>query len=657
MGDAASKSRLARPLGAALIVIVAVAALFGGYRRWMKPSPAESVFATESFAPDEIVLDLARTFAFARIRPASGDGAPHLADGDGATGSAEGGADRGTDAGRRVVLPAGSAVSWTMWIPADGAFTARQVVVPRRVGGAGPPAVRLHVEDDTGAQRLMPLEACARDCRVALADFAGRVARVSIRANPENDRPVVLDAPVLIGASPSPPAAGAGIASRPPIIVYLMDTLRADKVGALGSNQGLTPAIDAFAAGATVFEDAIAQAPWTKPSVASIFTGQFPRVHRIVTMAGVLPDSALTLAELFQQHGYATGAVVTNGLVDADFGFDQGFDHFVREHGRAPDVPGLTGFRADKPAIDSDIAQAAVWPWLDALGPRSGQAADAPFLLYVHVLDPHTPHFPPKPFFDRFVPELDRTDLGSMESVRAMDELAKRGERPDARERAQLETLYDAEIAHNDYQFGLFLDELRRRGIYDEALIVLVSDHGEAFWEHGQRGHGKGLWEELLRIPLIVKAPHQERPQRVTALAQHVDLLPTFADYAGIPRPPGLHGESLRGPIELGDRARTGAPPVLGVSHGANGTAIRQGRWKLVKHAGPDRPLELYDLEVDPDETRNLARDHPIQVRYLLEEVARIEARTAGPAAVSRPEERAMSAEKTAELRALGYLE
>jgi arylsulfatase A-like enzyme len=463
--------------------------------------------------------------------------------------------------------------------------------------------------------------------------------------------PLVLDGPVLEGAPPATPPELAAFEGRPPVVVYLMDTLRADKLGAYGSDQGLTPEIDAFASNATVFDHAIAQAPWTKPSVASIFTGVFARAHRIVTMAGVLPDSALTLAELFLAHGYSTGAVVTNGLVDADFGFDQGFDSFIRERGRAPDVEGLTGFRADKPAIDSDVAQARVWPWLDA------RTEGEPFLLYVHVLDPHTPHFPPEPFKSRFVPELDRVDLGSMESVRALDAMGNEGRLPDARTRAQLETLYDAEVAHNDHQFGLFLDELRARGLYEGSLIVLVSDHGEAFWEHGRRGHGKTLHEELLRVPLVVKAPGQQRGRRVAALAQHVDLLPTLADYAGFAVPEGLHGTSLRPLIELGDAAREGLEPVIGVSASSFGTAIREGRYKVVKRRSAHHPLALYDLEDDPGETRNLAARRPILARYLLEEVARREARTPAPMLDSAPRERAISEEKAEELRALGYIE
>jgi len=628
MGDEPSRSRLSRPLGAALVVFIGIAALWAVHRHWT-PSGQD----TSAFAPEEIQLDLVEAFPVARAH------AGHL----GALATVQDG---------EITIPPGSAVSWSVRMPSRGGFGATYFAAPMSRDDSGKTAALLLVESDGGLQRQIRLDTCTSGCRVALGEFGGQIARVTARAPKRGDAPLILGGPVLFGDPPVEIARGDASGSpRPPIILYLMDTLRADKLGALGNPDGLTPSIDAFAEGATIFEETIAQAPWTKPSVASIFTGQFARVHRIITMQGVLPDSALTMAELFSDHDYVTGAVVTNGLVDADFGFDQGFDHFIREKGRAPDVPGLSGFRKNKPAIDSDIAQAAVWPWLDGL------EGDAPFLLYVHVLDPHAPHFPPEPFLGRFVPELDRFDLGSMESVRAMDDLARDGKRPDARERAQFESLYDAEIAHNDHQFGLFLDQLRERGIYDDALIVLVSDHGEAFWEHGHRGHGKALHEELLRVPLIVKAPHQSDARRVTSMAQHVDLLPTFADYADIERPPGLHGESLRSLIELGDAARKGLEPVIAVSMGMSGTAIRQGRWKLVKRPGPQHPLELYDIEVDPMERRNLARHHPIRVRYLLEEVSRIEARNAALSAPVEVVEREISDEKTEELRALGYIE
>jgi arylsulfatase A-like enzyme len=626
MAEHPSKSRLKRAFGAALLTLVAIGALWSGHSRWMTGVPASA------FAPGQVRLDLAEAFRFAVHRAGPAGARPRRAD-------------------DRVTLPPGSAVSWSVQVPPRGpGFGATAIELDGAGDGADSTAV-LEVASDEGQRRRFALPTCASACRVPLDEFSGRVARITARGPAPGRPPLVLVRPVLYGAPPTATPRSAPLAQRPPVIVYLIDTLRADKLGTYGNERGLTPHIDAFAATATVFDQAIAQAPWTKPSVASIFTGLFARVHRIMTMQGALPDSAVTLAELFLAHGYATGAVVTNGLVDADFGFDQGFEHFVREKGHAPDVEGITGYRADKPAIDSDIAQAAVWPWLDGLEPG------VPFLLYLHVLDPHAPHFPPEPFKQRFVPELDRFDLGSMESVRRMDEAYRQGQAVDAREQAQFETLYDAEIAHNDYQFGLFLDELRARGIYDEALIVLVSDHGEEFWEHGQRGHGKTLHEELLRVPLIVKAPHQTEGRHIRSLAQHVDLMPTLADYANVAVPAGGHGSSLRPLIERGDAAREGRPARIGVSAGTLGTAIRQGSWKLVKRSNPRHPLALYDLAADPGETRNLAHDHPIRVRYLLEEVARIEARTSSQLASDEPEEREISEEKAAELRALGYID
>ncbi len=605
-----------------MLVVVAVGVLWIGHELWMSDRGGSGVDAAE------VRLDLATALRFGTVRANPAGAKPRRE-------------------GERITLPPGSSASWTVRIPAPhGGFAALAVEGALVASGA-----MLQVASDGGLKREVRLAECGAPCRVPLDDFAGRVARVTVRAPAPSPSPLVLVAPVIYGP-PAPPAAERGAQEvQPPVIVYLMDTLRADKLGAYGNPSGLTPEIDGFAEQATVFEEAIAQAPWTKPSVASIFTGLFARVHRIMTMQGVLPESAETLAELFRDDGYATAAVVTNGLVDADFGFDQGFDHFVREKGRAPDVEGITGFRADKPAIDSDIAQAAVWPWLDGLEPAQ------PFLLYVHVLDPHTPHFPPEPFKNRFVPELDRFDLGSMESVRQMDEQVRQGHEVDPRERAQLESLYEAEIAHNDHQFGLFLDELRARGLYDGALIVLVSDHGEAFWEHGQRGHGKTLHEELLQVPLLTKAPHQHEPRRIESLAQHVDLLPTLADYAGVDLPSDLNGRSLRPLMELGDGAVDGEPPAIGVSAGLFGTAIRQGRWKLVKRKGAQNPLALYDLEVDPGETRSVAREHPILVRYLLEEAARVEAETLRNMAADEPEEREISEDKADELRALGYIE
>lgn len=625
MGSPPRRSRVSRILGAVILASVAVATLLTIHQIWMPRASRGDPVRIER-------LDLATAARFAHRKPGPGPLPPKANE-------------------ERISLPPGSQLAWTLRMPEAAELRMGTVSIPAEL------EAELWVEEaDEGGEearvRRYPLDPC-NACRIDLSLHEGRIARLGLRALPREDAApgaIEIEGARLFGAPPTGPVETASASAPPSVVLYLIDTLRADKLGVYGNESGLTPELDAFAGEATVFEYAVAQAPWTKPSIASIFTGLYARLHGIVTMTSALPDAAVALAEVLRDGGYATLAVVTNGLVDAGFGFDQGFDEFVREHGAAPEVPGITGFRADKPAIDSDVANAAALVVLDGL---EDAQPGAPFFLYVHVLDPHAPYFPPEPFKGRFAAEIDRFDLGSMESLRVMDEMAKHGEAPDARTRAQLETLYDAEIAHNDYQFGLFLDALRSRGLYDEALVIVVSDHGESFWEHGTRGHGKDLFEELLRVPLIMKAPHQSTPLRVTTVAQHVDLMPTLLDYAGIPRPEGLNGISLRPALEGVADLETESPRIV-VSNGGPGTAIREGRWKVVKRSAPGKPIELYDLENDPGETRNVAPQHPIVARYLLETVARSEA-DAKPAAA--PNERALTPAQQAELRALGYLE
>ncbi len=546
----------------------------------------------------------------------------------------------------RVELPAGSAIAWSLRMPVGGYLAASSIDVSE---GA---RAELHAENDVGERRVIALEGCTSRCLVDLSEFSGQIVRLTMRVATDapGDGPALsLQAPAIRG-EPAPELAERPRLEPPPsVFIYLIDTLRADKLGVYGHPGGLTPAIDAFARDATVFELSLAQGNWTKPSVTSIFTGLDARVHRMNTLFGRLPDDAVTMAELLGEAGYATAAVMTNGIVDAAFGYDQGFDRFVRERGRAPDVPGLQGDRADKPAIDSDVAHDAFVRLLDE------SRLDTPLFMYVHVLDPHAPHFPPEPFKSRFVPELDRFDLGSMESVREMVDMAKRGEHPPERVRRQFEQLYEAEIAHNDLQFGRFIATLRERGLYDDALIVFVSDHGESFWQKGRIGHGRTLEEGLIRVPLVVKTPGQTAGRRLTSMAQHIDLLPTLLDYANAPRPGGLPGDSLRPVLELGDKAREGMPPRLAVIAGVKSTAIRLDRWKLVKRS--TRPVALYDVEADPDEERNVADAHRVLTRFMLEEAARTEARATPLQPMSESAQPAVSDEKKAELRALGYLE
>lgn len=272
----------------------------------------------------------------------------------------------------------------------------------------------------------------------------------------------------------------------------------------------------------------------------------------------------------------------------------------------------------------------------------------------MHTLDPHAPYAPPQRFLERIGRPRADASLGSLERLRALDR--RRGRRGGAPERSVVRdvvALYDGEIAFTDVSFGALWDALRERGRDRDTLVVLLSDHGEAFWEHGRRGHGFTLYDELLRIPLVIRPPGGlDRPRRVSSLVQHVDLLPTLLDCAGVSVPRGLPGTSLRGLVEPDGGPEL--PDRVALSFGPASWSASDDRLELIRGRGPGAKTELYDTATDPEERRNLVSQRPTWLRAMRRRAAAV------LAAHGRPvleEEIAEVPEPIRDrLRALGYV-
>ncbi len=431
------------------------------------------------------------------------------------------------------------------------------------------------------------------------------------------------------------PAAG----PRPNIVLYLIDTLRADHLGCYGYSLDTSPRIDRFAERAALFENAQAQSPWTRSSVASVLTGLLPQIHGANDDDDALAREIVTLAELLRQAGYRTLAVTGNGNAGQGAGFGQGFDAFV--HLRQPRGKGTVARSTEL----NDRAFALL----------AEHDPDQPFFLFVHTVDPHAPYDPPQPFRDRFAAAVDDPELGSVER---MLQVNRRRDIPEQLV-VDLLALYDAEIAANDASFGALLDELEERGFYDDSLIMLVSDHGEEFYDHGGWAHGKTLYAEMLDTPLIVKLPGMEEGSRIPSIAEHIDLLPTVADALGLGVPEAVNGRSLlpvlsgEVPADWSDRA---------VAHfdlrGRTFTSLIDGSWKIIQNRGGDRDRvpELYDRRQDPREQKNLAARHA-DLAQLLVSIRRSEEAEAGEAFESRKIDISNKLKMREELKALGYLQ
>lgn len=415
------------------------------------------------------------------------------------------------------------------------------------------------------------------------------------------------------------------------VILIDIDTLRADGLGTYGNPHARTPNLDEFAAGACRFEWAFAQAPYTLPSQVSILTSIYPHSHGVVRERDRLAPAALTLAEVFQAESWTTAAFVDGGYVSEPFGFAQGFDTFV------------DGDRGGLARSAGPIRE-----WLT-------QNRKDPFFLLVHTYDTHTPYAPPEPLRSRFAATVGPPTPGFEPTAELLEEVraSQWSESPRRLAAADLRyarALYDAEVAYVDEWFGRFLDDLEKLGIAENAVIAVVSDHGEEFGEHGSVLHEK-LYATVTRVPMIVRVPGGD-PVVIRRAVDTVDLMPTLIELAGLPLPEGLQGRSLASSV------LRGIEPMdeLGLAHSpfwGDQRAVVSDEFHLVLTLDSSR-VELFRYRTDPLELHDLAEEAEAEVEGLIRGMRGSVA--ALPTSTELRLEADIDPEAEASLRALGYL-
>lgn len=412
--------------------------------------------------------------------------------------------------------------------------------------------------------------------------------------------------------------------TRPNLIIYLVDALRADRLGCYGNERSLSPRIDAFAEQSILFENAVAQSSWTKASVASIFTGLWPAAHGTNGPDSVLPPEVQTLPEALSSAGFTTAAISANAFVNSPFGFARGFDYF--------------SFLTRDDGSSQNINQ-QVFEWINSKGRE-------PFFLYAHTIDPHAPYAAPQPYISEFAGEVRDPTVGMVETVRGLV-LGKVQSSPGLTR--DLNALYDAEVAYNDAGFGAFLDFLVSRNLLENSVILFTSDHGEAFGEHQAWTHGLDLHTEVLHIPLLIRLPNSELGgTRVTRVAQHIDVAPTFLRLAGLQGSAQDKGRSL---LEIDGDGRW-ATSYLDY-WGQHGASIVTEHWKFIQPLSIEfgRESLLFDRHGDPRETTNLATQRPVVAGFLASKI-RLELGKTRTAPTTTMDESTRS-----DLKALGYLQ
>jgi len=427
-----------------------------------------------------------------------------------------------------------------------------------------------------------------------------------------------------------------GVASRerPNIVCVVIDTLRADHLGLYGYQRPTSPALDELGRRALVVDRMIAQSSWTKPSVASLFTSLNPSQHRAVeeTTQNVLAGSLTTLAEILQQEGYRTAGFSENPHIGPSTRFDQGFDLFQT----------LGGFDGNK----DFVVQGARAFLEQATNQRD------PFFLYLHILDPHGPYEPGPERRSEFLGDLESSDARVRQGrVGQLAEGTQLLAQLTPQDLDYLRALYDAELRQTDQVVAELLTRLEQLGLRERTIVLVTSDHGEEFLEHGTLKHGYQLFEETVRVPLILAVPGAPARRVGDAALQHIDLAPTLLELVGLPVPGTFRGQSFAGLLR--GESLPERPMVLETAwRGVDIKALRRGRWKLIvdRVAGTRR---LFDLETDPAELHDRSASEPGLVDELEAELTRATAPLSG----LQPDDASGAGDPQAEraLRALGY--
>ncbi len=387
-------------------------------------------------------------------------------------------------------------------------------------------------------------------------------------------------------------------ASQLSVVWIVLDAARATSFGVYGSPLGASPAIDRFAASATVFERAYCQVPWTLGSVASYLTGKYPWKRE----AGI--EARQSLAHHLRAAGLRTAAFSENPYVTPQFGFDDGFEIFRAYF--PSDV--LAASPHDYPRIDSARTVDDALTWLEDVERER-------FFLYIHLLPPHAPYDPPAPFARRLDPDYEGTIQGH---PKTLVDINKRRVRLEPRDLEHLRLQYHENLAYADHQVGRMLAEIERRGLMNRTIVVVASDHGEGFYEHGFLLHNYTLFDEVLHVPLIIRFPSSlgQVPKSWPFPVELRRVFATICDALGV--------RSCRRPDEsllIAIRDEPGQDrPVFAISERANGTPLKgliSGKHKLIGTGDRFEHLILYDLDADSQEKNDLAAQRPEVTRVL----------------------------------------
>ena len=464
----------------------------------------------------------------------------------------------------------------------------------------------------------------------------------------------------------TPPGQPSAAGPKPNVIIVLIDAMRADVLGTYDGPRNITPTLDSIADESVVFDRVISAAPWTQPSVASMFCSRYPGVHGVLDyavplgiiyeenqpMVTVFAEAFDTLAEAFQAGGYVTAGFVANPFIKKGFGFAQGFDHFDSSFAKST----TTG----------DVVNAAAIAWLKQ------RDSTAPFFLYLHYMDAHGPYEARPEFLDPLLEEVDRLPNKSRLTEQEIESLDYLWRPPtvytDRDRHMRLRPYqeywvarYEAGVRQADHFVGELRTELINLGLWKDAYVIVTSDHGEALREHGFSDHGFSVHHTDLHVPLILRWPGVlPAGRRIAPTVRLIDLMPTLLDQLPLPRFDGMQGRSLT--PDLAGRPPSAPVPAFaeGVKMGPDQKAIHLGDWKLmITPPQGDRKAtrQLYNLTLDHLEQTELSAQHAAKTKSLTGLLARQVQENARLAAGFEVQRVPLSPAEVERLRSLGYID
>ena len=445
-------------------------------------------------------------------------------------------------------------------------------------------------------------------------------------------KPVAAAQPATPALSSHPPARG------PNVLLIAVDTLRADRLGCYGSDLGATPRIDALATESVRFEEAYAHAPWTLPSFASLLTSLTPPQHgaggQLGQFRGLRPE-VRTVAECFRDAGYATAGIINVGFLTTSFGMSQGFDHVDYEV-----YPNNVEVRVARRTTDAAIK------WLSERPERS-------FFLMVHYFDPHLVYNPPLVYRQRFAAPEDQDNADWVFGTRQHIGQLRQGKMNiDAATIRRAEKLYNGEVAYADHEVGRLLEALGGLQLADSTIVVFTANHGEEFLDHRGFEHGHTLYDELVHVPLLIRYPGRLKPGVVTTPIGQIDVAPTLCALTSVAPEPSFVGRSLLGLI---DKTETEVHPIIfeGNFWGPPFRGWLHGAYKLIVRPGG---VELYNLDSDPGEQRDLSAVEPARLQKMVADF-KLAHKAMAAHDQDRPQPVKLDPDEMERLRSLGYLE